>query len=88
MRRDGLDLAGAGLGMDVLRELALGAFGDVEIHARALLERLEAFHRDGREMREHVRTAAVGLDETETLRVIEPFDRARRHVLLPSECPS
>src|SRR5438105_626153 len=80
LRGDGLDLgARARLGMDVLRELALGALRDLERDARALLERLEAFHGDRGEMREDVRAATVGLDEAETLRVVEPFHRASRH---------
>ena len=80
---DGLGLAGRCLGLDVLRQLALRPFGDIEGHARTLLERLEAFHGNGREMREHIRAATVGLDEPESLCVVEPLDRTSRHSLAP-----
>src|SRR3569832_527378 len=78
LRGDGLDFARAGLGVDVLRELALGALRDFEGDACALLEHLEDIHRDRGEMCEDIRAAAVGFDEAEALRVVEPIHRACR----------
>src|SRR5258706_12217532 len=37
-------------------------------------------------MREHVGTAAFGLDESESLGVVEPLDGTDRHVSLPHSC--
>src|SRR6478736_9948960 len=79
---------GSRFGLDVLGELALGAFGDLEIDSRALLERLEPLHRNGGEMREHVRAAAVGFDEPEALGIIEPLHCTRCHVVGSCSFPS
>src|SRR3569832_757483 len=78
---DGSDLTGARLGVDVLCQLALRTFRDFERDSRALLERLEAVHRDRGEMREHVGASTIGLNESEALRVVEPFHRTCCHFL-------
>src|SRR5262249_13451247 len=55
--------------------LSLGSRDHVELDAIALGQRLEAVARDRREMDEHI-LARVGLDESEALRFVDPFDRA------------
>ena len=66
-------------GLDVGGLLALRALGDFEGDLLAFLQRLEAIHVDGREVREQVFAAAVRGDEAEALRVIEPFYDASCH---------
>ena len=70
---------------DVLRQHALGALHQLEGDAAALLERPVAFRLDGREMGEHVRPSAFGLDEAEALGVVEPFHGTESHFLLQSQ---
>ena len=53
----------------------------------ALLQRLETLHGDSGEMREHIRAAAVGLDEPEALGIVEPFDCTARHFSRPLVFP-
>jgi len=62
------------------RLLAFLAIYDLEGHFLPFLERLEALHVDLREMCEQVFAAAIRGDETEALRVIEPFHCAGCHV--------
>ena len=64
---------------DVLGHLSLGALDHVKPDPSALLERLEPVHGDRAEVGKDV-TAAVGLDEAETLGIVEPFDSTSRHV--------
>src|SRR4051794_10608577 len=70
--RNGLKL------LDVLRRGALSALHDVELHAIALGEALEALRLDGRVMDEAVLLTALGGDETEALGVVKPFHGAGR----------
>src|SRR5262245_15290354 len=56
----------------------LRSAGDVELDPVTLGQRLEAFLLDRREMHEHV-FPAILRDETETLGVVEPLDRACSH---------
>jgi hypothetical protein len=72
--------------IDVARLLfAFVAGGDFEAHLLAFFQRLESRHVDRREMREEIFAAAVRGDEAETFRIIEPLDRASRHLLCPFE---
>src|ERR671923_487256 len=69
--RDDLDVRGLG----ALRPLAR-----LELHLRALGQRLEALAGDLREVDEHVLAAALRLDEAVALRVVEPLDGSGRHL--------
>src|SRR5262249_21266517 len=69
-------------GLDVLRLRALGALGDIEADLLVLLEGLEPAALDRREMCEQVLATAIGCNETETLRVVEPLNRTCSHVFL------
>src|SRR4051812_34667185 len=59
--------------------LALRAVLDLELHLLVLLQGLEARALDFGEVREEVFAAAIGLDEAETLGVVEPLDGAGAH---------
>src|SRR2546421_6482012 len=61
---------------------SLRTLGDVELHALALGQGLEALTRDRREMHEHV-LAAFLRDEPEALRIVEPLHRTHRHFVTP-----
>ena len=61
------------------RLLALRAVRDFERDLLAFLQRLESLTLDRREMREKVLAAVIGLDESETLRIVEPLDRTGSH---------
>src|SRR5687768_14929606 len=65
--------------LDVRRLLALRAVRDFERDLLAFLQRLESLTLDRREMREQVLAAVIGLDESETLRIVEPLDRTGSH---------
>jgi hypothetical protein len=56
----------------------LGALLDFELHFVALVQALVARTNDGLEVHEHI-FAAFALDESETLRSIEPLNDARFH---------
>src|SRR5688572_18636380 len=58
---------------DVLCGRALLTLHDVELHALALGERLEALACDGRVMNEAVLLAVLRRNEAEALRIIEPL---------------
>src|SRR6185503_3936763 len=66
---------------DVGRLQALRALDHFELQALALGQGLEALAGDGRVMHEHVLTAFL-LDESETLRLVEPLHSTYRHTLL------
>src|SRR5690348_1953471 len=65
--------------LDRDRLLALGAVLHFEFHLLVLLQGLEAAALDLGEMGEEVLAAAVGLDEAEALRVVEPLHGAGAH---------
>ncbi|WP_296293779.1 hypothetical protein [Limnohabitans sp.] len=48
-----------------------------------LFQGFEALHLDGRKMGKGVRAAAVGLNETKTFGIVEPFDRTTGHTMSP-----
>src|SRR5690606_11794156 len=58
---------------------AVTAGFDVEGDLRAILERAQTRALDRRDVDEHVLAAALGLDEAETLRCVEPFHGAIGH---------
>ena len=58
---------------NVLGLRALLALRDVELDALVLIEATKAARRDGPEMDEHVGTATIRGDETETLVRVEPL---------------
>ena len=62
--------------------LAFLAVYDLERYFLPFLERLEPLHVDLREMCEQVFAAAIGGDEAEALRIIEPFHCAGCHVAI------
>src|SRR5688500_11339134 len=62
----------------VLRGRALLPLHDVELHALALVERLEAPALDGGVVDEQVLASVLGRDEAEALVVVEPLDGALR----------
>src|SRR5438046_7324532 len=66
-------------GLNVRRLLALRALCDFEAHFLAFLQRLESRHVDRREMCEQVFASAVGRNEAEALRVVEPLNRSSWH---------
>src|SRR5712664_318404 len=66
---------------DVCSLEALRPLHDLELQALALGQGLEALAGDGRVMNEHVLTALL-LDESETLRLVEPLHSSNRHSLL------
>src|SRR6185437_11498537 len=73
---------GSGSGLDRLDRRSLGTLGPlrhVELHPLAFLQAAEALAGDGRKMDEHVRSPVLRRDETETLGVVEPFDRTETH---------
>src|SRR4051794_14229924 len=81
---DGCD-GGSGL-RDVLRRRALRALHDVELHRITLGQRLEAISLDRAVVHEAVFLTAVGSDEPEALRVVEPLYLAgRTHVPAPEK---
>src|SRR5205814_4418006 len=59
----------------------LGPLHDVELQTLAFGQRLEAFARDRRVVDENILTAFL-LDETKTLRFVEPLHVPDRHSLL------
>jgi hypothetical protein len=63
--------------------IALGALHHLVGDAAALLQGAKPVHLHGGEMREHISTTVVGLDEAEALGVVEPLDHAERHVCAP-----
>src|SRR2546426_4808147 len=65
------------------RLFALGARDHVELDAITLRQRPEALAADGREVDEHLLTAIL-LDESESLALVEPLDRA---LLAPGSRP-
>src|SRR5215467_9647226 len=69
-------------GLDVLHLRALRPLRDLEADLLILFQRLEPASLDRREMREQVLAAAVGSDEAEPLRIIEPLYRACSHCSL------
>jgi len=71
--------------LDALGQAALGPLDEFVAHPAALFERAVAVHADGREVRENVGSAAFGLDEPESLGIVEPLDCANRHVSLPHD---
>jgi hypothetical protein len=58
---------------------ALGALGYLELYALTFLQAAEALAADRRKMDENVRPSIHGCDETETLGVVEPFNRTKTH---------
>jgi hypothetical protein len=58
---------------------ALGARGDLELHAVAFLEATEALRINCREVNEHIFPTVLRRDETETLGIVEPLDRTETH---------
>src|SRR5437764_11904307 len=60
---------------DVAGLRALGAVNDLELHRLTLLERSEAVALNGRVVHEDI-AASVALDESVSLRVVEPLDLA------------
>jgi hypothetical protein len=68
---------------DVLRQATFRALNDLEPNPAALLQRSKTIHLDGREVRENVFSPRFRLDEPESLGVVEPFDSANGHVMLP-----
>jgi hypothetical protein len=71
--------------LDVGRLLALRAAGHLEGDLLAFLERAETLTLDRGEMREEVLAAVVGLDEAESLRIVEPLDRTGSHDSCPRD---
>src|SRR5262245_16078268 len=70
----------------VLGRGALGALDDVELHRVTLGEGLETVALDRAVVHEAVFLAAVGGDEAETLRVVEPLHLAgRTHIPTPEK---
>jgi hypothetical protein len=70
--------------IDVGRAGALGTLLRIEGYFLAFCQRLEATALDGAVVDENVGAAVFGADETETLAVIEPLDRAcSSHNCLP-----
>src|SRR5690242_9145810 len=69
----------SGRNLDARSLGALGAIGDLELHALAFLQAAEALGVDGREVDEHVLPTVLGRDETEALGVVEPLDRTETH---------
>ena len=57
----------------------LRALGHFELYALAFLQAAEALGVDCREMNEHICRAVLRCDETETLGVVESFDRTETH---------
>src|SRR4030095_6140243 len=68
---------------DVRRLKPLRALGDLELDLVPLGQALEALGLDGTVVDEDV-LAALDLDETVALRVVEPLDRALCHTSVPS----
>src|SRR5690606_25545349 len=64
---------------NVLSLRALGAAGDLELHPLVLLKAAEAARRDGRVVREVVRTTVLGRDEPKALFRVEPLHSADCH---------
>src|SRR3954451_18250061 len=66
---------------DVLRLRALGALGDLELHALVLVQRAVALGRDRRVVDEDVCAAAVLGDEAEALLSVEPLHGTLCHAV-------
>jgi hypothetical protein len=64
---------------DVLRLRALLALRDLELDPLVLLQRPETAGLNSGEVNEHVVTAPVLSDETETLVAVEPLDSTLNH---------
>src|SRR5688572_20708702 len=62
---------------------ALRTFDDVERDGLPCLQRFVAFHGDRRVVCEQVATTVIRQNESEALRVVEPFDLTGTHVLHP-----
>src|SRR5439155_13898777 len=74
-----LEIATSALRANVARLRSLLALGDLELDRLALVQGPVAGGLDGRVVHEHVRAAAIGLDESETLFSVEPLHGAGRH---------
>src|SRR5947208_11684968 len=70
-------------GADVGCLLSLRAGRDVEAHALAFLQGLEALLLNGGEMREEILAAVGGRNESETLCIVEPLDGTCCHDYFP-----
>lgn len=70
---------------DLLSELPLGALHQFIGNLTALLQCLEAFHLDRREVRENIHSATFGFDESEPFGVVEPLDSAFGHDAWPPQ---
>ena len=62
--------------LDVVGEHALGPRHQFILHARTLFQRAKAIHLDGREVREDITPALIGLDEAKPFGIVEPFDNS------------
>src|SRR4051794_34580516 len=80
-RCGGPSTKGVSDGLDVLRLRALGALGDLELHALVLVQRAVALALDGRVVHEDVGAAAVLSDEAEALLGVEPLHRTLCHAV-------
>lgn len=69
----------------VLGQIAFRALGQFEGHAAALFERAKPVHLNRTEMGKHVAAAALGLNESESLRIIEPLHRPEKLHLYPPD---
>ena len=67
----------------VLGRRTLLTLYDIELHALAFGERLEAIALNGRVMNEAILLSVLGRDKAETLRIVEPLDGASR-----THCPT
>src|SRR3954449_4659921 len=80
-RCGGPSTKGVSDGLDVLRLRALGALGDLELHALVLVQRAVALGRDRRVVDEDVCAAAVLGDEAEALLSVEPLHGTLCHAV-------
>src|SRR3954464_4843983 len=72
---------------DVGRLRPLWPLGDLVLNLLAFRGAAETFRLDRGVVDEHVLAAAVGRDETESLRIVEPLHRTCRHrTLLAASC--
>lgn len=67
--------------LDIVRLLALGAVGDIEAHPLSFGQRLEPVRLNCGKVGEEIFAAAVGRNETKTLRIVKPLDATCCHIL-------
>ena len=65
--------------LEIVRRLLAAIADDLIVDRLTFIERTKASTFDGGDMDEHVLAACLGLNESITLRRVEPFDSASRH---------